>query len=175
MSTIWFDRRASSRRIGYHSFLTRDGSVGRGLALLCAFVVLIIVAGCSPTAKLTAEEAAYIDAMEAQTKELDESWERFVVLMDPSNPLPTWTAGMAAEGEVWKQLYEDAQDLTPPARFTELHEKNLEMLKLLTTAGHDFAYAGTHNNVFYLSSGARYYADAAKLAVEVKDLVKDAR
>ncbi len=147
----------------------------RLVVLLWSLGLSVVIVGCSPTAKLTSEEAAYIRALEEQTTALDESGERFVVLMDPSNPLPSWTSGMAAEGEVWKQLYEDAQDLTPPARFAELHEKNVEMLRLLTTAGHDFAYAGANNNVFYLSSGAQHYAAAAKLFVEVKDLVEDAR
>lgn len=175
MFAIRFVRCAVDRGIGRRTLLARQGSLGRSLILLCMLGILVAVAGCSSTAKLTAEEAAYVDTLEAQTKALDESWERFVVLMNPSNPLPTWTSGMAAEAEVWKQMYEDAQDLTPPTRFEELHEKNLEMLRLLTTAGHDFAYAGANNNVFYLSSGAKYYADAAKLAVEVKDLVEDAR
>ncbi len=175
MPTIWFDRCITNRGIGHRALLTREGSLGRGLALLCALFMVVIVAGCSSTAKLTAEEAAYIDVVEEQTETLTESFERYVTLMDPSNPLPTWTSGMAAEGEVWKGLYEDAQDLTPPTRFAELHAKNLEMLKLLTTAGHDLAYAGANNNVFYLSSGVGYFNDGYKLAGEVKRMVEDAR
>ncbi len=144
------------------------------VVLLCGLGLSIAIAGCSPTAKLSAEEATYIDALEGQTKTLDESWERAAVQMAPANSLQTWTAGLAAEGEVWRELYEDAQELTPPARFADLHAKNLEMLRLLTTAHHDLAYAVANNNPYYLSSGSQYFIQAGALAAEVKVLVKDA-
>lgn len=138
-------------------------------------LMAVVLAACSPTAKLTAEEAAYLDALEDQTTELDDSFERYVRLMDPYNPLPTWTSGMAAEADVWARRRRDAGDLTPPAGFEELHGKNLEMLDLLVTAGHDLAYAGANSNPFYLASGSEYFNRGYKLAGEVKRMVKDAR
>ena len=154
-----------------------DRGLVRRLPFLGAVVMLMLVvlAACSATAKLTAKEATYLDALEAQTTDLDESFERYVGLMDPSNPLLTWTSGMAAEADVWARLRRDAGDLTPPARFEELHGKNLEMLDLLVTAGHDLAYAGANSNPFYLASGSEYFNRGYKLAGEVKRMLKDAR
>jgi hypothetical protein len=143
--------------------------------LLCGLVVSVALAGCSQSAHLSDEEAAYLDALEEQIDTLDESLERFVALMDPANPLAAWTAGMAAEGAEWQRLYEGAQALSPPPRFAELHAKHLETLRLLTAAGQQFASAGATNDVFALGAAAQAYADAARLVVEVKQMVEDAR
>ncbi len=138
----------------------------RLVVLLCALALAVTVIGCSPTAQLTAEEAAYIDVLEAQTKAIedsldrfDKSAERFVASSAGTDLAAMFAAEVecetitADEADLWKRLHREARDLVPPARFAELNAKNLEMLGELETAGGQLDYALANDNMMTLGTG----------------------
>ncbi|MDP9358664.1 MAG: hypothetical protein M3R02_25980 [Chloroflexota bacterium] len=138
----------------------------RLVVLLCALALAVTVIGCSPTAQLTAEEAAYIDVLEAQTKAIEDSLDRFdksaerFVASSAGTDLAAmfaaeveWETITADEADLWKRLHREARDLVPPARFAELNAKNLEMLGELETAGGQLDYALANDNMMTLGTG----------------------
>lgn len=160
----------------------------RLVVLLCGLSLSLTVAGCSLTTKLTAEEAAYIDVLEAQTNAIEDSLDRFdksaeqFILSSAGTDMNAmlaaqaeWEAITADEADLWKQLHREARDLVPPARFAELNAKNLEMLGQLETAGGQMDYALTNNNMRALGAVTEQLDEARELVDDVKDLVKDAR
>lgn len=161
----------------------------RRLVILCCSLALSVsVIGCSPTAKLTAEEAAYIDVLEAQTNAIDDSLDRFdksaeqFVLSSTGTDINAvfaaeaeWEAITADEVDLWKRLHREARDLVPPARFAELNAKNLEMLGQLETAGGQMDYALANDNMIALGPVIEQLNEARELVSDLKDQVKDAR
>lgn len=156
--------------------------------LFGALALSVIVIGCSPTAKLTAEEATYMDVLEKQTKAIEDSLDRFddsaerFVASSAGTDMPAmlaaeaeWEAVTADEADLWKQLHREARNLVPPARFEELNAKNLEMLGELETAGGQLDYALANDNMMALGPGTEQLTEARDLVSDVKDLVKDAR
>ncbi len=160
----------------------------RLVILFGALALSVTVIGCSPTAKLTAEEAAYIAVLEEQAKAIedsldrfDDSAERFVASSagtDMTAMLAAeaeWEAITADEADLWKQLHREARNLVPPDRFAELNAKNLEMLGQLETAGGQLDYALANDNMMALGPGTEQLTEARDLVSDVNDLVKDAR
>ena len=148
----------------------------RLLLVLCSLVALGAVAGCGPaSSNLTADEDAYLDALDIQIDAVEDSVERFAGLMDVTTPGGEWAAGIQEEADLWAELYRDAQRLTPPERFVELNGTNLDMLRLLSDAGAYLTFAARRTDPIALADGLDRFWSARDLAAEVKQQVEEAR
>ena len=148
----------------------------RLLLVLCSLVALGAAAGCGPASSdLTADEEAYLDALDTQIEAIEDSVERFGGLMDVTTPGGEWAAGITEEAGLWAGRYRDAQRLAPPERFAELNATNLDMLRLLSDAGEYLAFAARRTDPIALGDGLDRFWSAQDLAAEVKEQVEDAR
>lgn len=93
----------------------------------------------------TAEESAYADTIVSQTSTVSDSMDTFGELISaPRIGQDDWTIQLAGVVVTWRFTQEEAEALTPPAAFAEVHESYLLGLTYLNLAGDDIL-AGIDN------------------------------
>jgi hypothetical protein len=96
---------------------------------------------------LTATEREYAETVGDQMTLLTQSMDTFVELTaNPQIGDEEWTLRLAAVLYTWKFTYEQAQELSPPLAFQEIHNTYLEAMRLLETAADDIAVGFDRND-----------------------------
>jgi micrococcal nuclease len=112
----------------------------------------------APQQGFTPEEQAYATTVAGEAFALEASFQRFADLMQtPRIGQDDWTIQVAAELALWKQTYADAQQLTPPPVFADIHSVWLQALGLYASAADDIANGIDNLDIDLI------YAAAAKL------------
>jgi micrococcal nuclease len=107
------------------------------------------------TQGFTADEQAYALTVGAQASELQQSFQRFGELFqNPRIGEDDWTFQVATELAFWRASYNDAQQMTPPAAFADIHATYVQALSLYASAGDDIAYGIDNYDAAALESAA---------------------
>lgn len=135
--------------------------------------LLLLATGCGTSEK--AKESAYLKAMVANLDEVKatageyEAAARMYVLnpMDPKN-----TALIAQVRERYKSKVAVVNQTTPPAKFADLHERYLQILKRVETAATTFEDAVKARNFTLLGEAGREFAASQ---MQMNDLISEYR
>lgn len=86
--------------------------------------------------------ATYVPMVRNQVTLLVSSLQRVDALFDTPQPMESaWGEQLVAELTLWQILYEDAQELRPPAELADFHTRYLDAVSLLDSAATDILAA----------------------------------
>lgn len=120
-------------------------------------------------------EADYLAHIQHTRADIGRSLQRFASLSrSPQVNNTSWLRRVGAELAMWEAAYEHDKDLSPPASLRELHNKHVEMLRLLSDAADD-----NRNGIAYLDDalinrGKSKLDHASRISQEVDALIRTA-
>lgn len=115
-------------------------------------------------------DTSYLVKILTEMVQLKTSRDTFSSLLN--NPQPNdanWKSQLDGVFSTWKQLYQDAQGLTPPADLQAFHQKYLQMLQLYNQAADDITNALANQDSSLLDKAQGEINQAADLYNQIVD------
>lgn len=129
----------------------------------------------SAASGLTEKERDYLDAVIPQTDALANSMNELSELTaDPRYRDEDWILRLAGVVVVWRLTYDEAQQITPPERFAELHAEYLTMLGVLNSAGDDLLSGIDNGDVGRINSAAEKLCNVNQRVDDLQTLLEEA-
>lgn len=124
---------------------------------------------------LSVAEERYIDDVAVISNEMGQSFRRFAELtQQPRFGENDWTIAVSVEFVTWDLQYAEAQELTPPSAFAEMHAVFLSALEKYTLASDAYIFGldnfdlpSLENGLALLGEGTALIGDANQMLTEI--------